>query len=68
MAANYLSLYSLVNLLVNLYSFLFIYLTTASNNTIDGEQPSLKIPTHFYIIIFKQVTSLYLLFYYFYHL
>ena len=33
---------------VKLYSFLFIYLTTSSGNTIDGEPPSLKILTYPY--------------------
>jgi hypothetical protein len=37
MAVNCPSLYSLVNLLVNLYSFLFIHLTTAFDNTIDSK-------------------------------
>jgi hypothetical protein len=54
--------------LVELYGFLFIYLTTTSGNTTDGEPPSLKIPTHFYITIFKQVISSHLLSRYFYHL
>ena len=39
--------------LVELCGFLFIHLTSTSGNTIDGEPPSLKIPTHFYITIFK---------------
>ena len=39
--------------LVKLYSFLFIYLTSTSSNTIDSKPPSLKIPTYFYITIFK---------------
>jgi hypothetical protein len=51
--------------LVELCGFLFIHLTTASGNTTDGEPPSLKIPTHFYITIFKQVISSHLLSRYF---
>ena len=43
----------LIYRLVELCGFHFIHLTTASGNTIDGEPPSLKIPTHFYITISK---------------
>ena len=45
----------LIYQLIELCGFLFIHLTTASGNTTDGEPPSLKIPTHFYITIFKSL-------------